>query len=415
MRFVVVMILIAGMLTAGCSSNGARETDEIAWVVSIGIDKADDGDLLVTYRVAVPAAQAAGSESGGEKESSALTTIKSPTLAEARNLLNATSSRAVNLSQVTAIVISEDLARHGVKDLLGPLLRFREFRGTVFLIVCPGKAQDIFKANKPPLESLVSRWIHNSMHNYSETSYYLSLNIHQFYTRLKANSGAPLAVGYGLSSLSGQDRTSGTQPGGKTKTYLPGDLPRQGGNSTEFVGTAVFKEDKMVGYLDTGETKALSILLDTFSGGFLSVSDPLASKHPVTMSLRNGRSPKFSIDISGKNPVINVNVLLEGEITGIPTGIAYETKEYLTLLEAQVSTTLQRQIADMLARTQEWGTDVVDFGCFVRPKFMTMGELENYGWEKRFRQATFTIKVSTELRRAGLMRKTQEIRREAGN
>jgi hypothetical protein len=103
---------------------------------------------------------------------------------------------------------------------------------------------------------------------------------------------------------------------------------------------------------------------------------------------------------------------LEGEITGLPTGIAYESEQYLILLEKQVSDILQRQIADMLARTQEWGADVADFGYFIRPKFMTLGELQNYDWDRRFPRATFTIKVVTELRRTGLMRKTEPIRRE---
>lgn len=413
MRFVIMLVLLVCAVTAGCSNNGARETDEVAWAISIGIDRADDGDLLVTYRIAVPTAQA-GAESGGagSKESSTLVTIKAPTLAEARNLLNATMSRGVNLSQVTAIIISEDLARHGVEELIGPLLRFREFRGTIFMMVCSGKAIDIFAANKPPLESLVSRWINNSMRNYDETSYFLSLTLQEFYTRLKADSGAPLAVGYGLNPLSGEGQAHGTQAGGKTKTYLPGNLPRQGGNATEFMGTAVFKADKMVGFLDTGETRALSILLNRFSFGFLSVPDPLAPGHQVTMSIRNGRRPEFTIDISGENPVIHVDVLIEGEITGLPSGIEYEAREYIPLLEAQISDTLHRQIVDMLIRTQAWGTDVVDFGYYIRPKFMTMEELRRYNWDSRFGGAEFTVKVRTELRRTGLMRKTQPIRRE---
>ena len=414
MRYAVVFVLLICVLAAGCSNNGARETDEVAWVISMGMDRAEDGDLLVTYRIAVPTAQA-GADSGGadSKESSTLITVKAPTLAEARNLLNASMSRGVNLSQVTAIVISEDLARHGVEDLIGPLLRFREFRGTIFMIICSGKAIDIFQANKPPLESLVSRWINNSMRNYDETSYFLSVNLQEFYTRLKANSGAPLAVGYGLNPLSGEDQADGTQPGGKTKTYLPGHLPRQGGNATEFVGTAVFKADKMVGFLDTGETRALSILLNRFSLGFLWVPDPLAPSHQVTMSIRNGRRPEFTIDISGENPVIHIDILLEGEITGLPSGIEYEARDYTSLLETQVSNTLHRQIVDMLIRTQAWGTDVVDFGYFIRPKFMTLEALRNYNWDRRFRGAEFSVKVSTELRRTGLMRKTQPIRKEA--
>ena len=251
------------------------------------------------------------------------------------------------------------------------------------------------------------------MRSYSEVSYYLTCNLHEFYTRLKANSGAPLAVGYGINALTGEDQASRIQPGGKVKSYLPGNMPIQSVSPTEFTGTAVFKEDKMVGFLDTGETRVLSIVLGSFERGYFSVPDPLTKKHQVTLNMRNGRTPKITVDISGEKPQINVNVLMEGEVTGLPSGIAYESKEYLTLLEAQVSNAIQQQIADMLARTQEWGTDVVDFGYFIRPKFMTMDELKDYGWDSKFRQATFTIKVNTEIRRTGLMRKTQPIRREA--
>lgn len=268
---------------------------------------------------------------------------------------------------------------------------------------------------RPYLEALVSRWIQNSMRSHIETSYYLSFSLHEFYTRLKTDSGAPLAVSYGMNPLTGEGQASGTQPDGKVKTYLPGDLPRQDDNPAEFTGTAVFKEDKMVGYLDTGETRALSILLNRFVGGFLSVPDPLVKNHMITMNIRNGRKPNFSIDISGENPVIKIDVLLEGEITGLPTGIAYESKQYLPLLETEVSSILQPQIADMLARTQAWGTDVVDFGYYIRPRFMTLDELKRYDWDGRFRQAIFIVKVNTELRRTGLMRKTQEIRREANH
>lgn len=412
MRIALIFMLLVCVLLTGC---GARETDEVAWVITMGLDKADDGDLLVTYRIAIPNALAAGSEGGAGKETSTIETIKAPSLAESRNLLNTSLSRSVSLSHLTAIVIGEDLARSGVQDVLAPVMRFREYRGSIFLIVARGQAKEVFEKNKPKIETLVSRWVHNSMQSTKETSYFLPVNLHQFYTRLKSNSGAPLAVGYGINPLTGQDSGHDTPAGDKVKMYLPGDLPRQGGNPIEFVGAAVFKEDKLVGFLETEETRALSIVLDEFPRGFMVLNDPLSPQHSVNVNVRNGRTPKISVDISGEHPSINLDVFLEGEITAIPTGISYESTEYLTLLETQVSNVTHENIKNMLLRTQEWGADVVDFGYFIRPKFATLEELRNYGWDKQFHQATFTIQVHTELRRTGLMRKTTPIRREQGD
>jgi spore germination protein KC len=411
MRYALIFILLVCLFTTGC--NGARETDEIAWVVSIGLDKATDGDLWVTYRIAVPAALAGAADGGGSKESSSIETIKAPTLAEAGNILNTALSRAVSLSHLTIIVISEELARSGVQEVFAPLLRYREFRGAVFVVVVRGNAREAFTANKPKIDMLISRWVHNYMRTYDETSFFLPVTLHQFYTRLKS-SGAPLAIAYGINPLDGEDHGGGSPAGDKAKNYLPGELPREGGNYTEFVGMAVFKEDKLIGFLASEETRALSILLGRFPRGVMTVNDPLAPGHTVNLNMRNGRKPKISVDTSGEYPVIGIDVLLEGEIISIPTGINYETTEYLDLLETQVSRITRANIENMLLRTQAWGTDVADFGYYIRPNFSTMQDLEQYNWDRRFRQAVFDIRVHTEIRRTGLMRKTTPIRREQG-
>jgi spore germination protein KC len=410
LRLALAGVLLISSLLTGC--NGGYETDEVAWVINMGIDKAADGDLLVSYRIAKPS-MAPGAEVGGEaNKASEIITVKAPTLAEARNLINTSLSRSVSLHHVTSIVISEDLARSGIDTVLVSLTRFREFRGTIFLLVTCGRVRDIMTENKPFLESLVARWVENSIHSYSESSYYLPFNLHEFYLRLKSQSGAPLAVAFVINPLTGEDRSSGKVPGSRDKAYLPGDEPRQGGNPTQFIGTAVFKEDRLAGYLDTAETRVLGMLLDKFPRGFISVDDPVEPHFAVSIAIRNGRNTKITVDTSGEAPVIGVEVFLEGEITAIPSGIAYESDEYKPLLENQISAVVQAQIMKMLLRTQGWGADVVDFGYYIRPKFKTVEELTGYNWDQRFRQATFNVQVRTELRRTGLMRKTAPIRRE---
>ena len=415
MRYSVALLLVlACLFAAGCSSNGAHETDEVLWVLSMGIDKAEDGDLLVSYRIANPQAEtpSGGGDSGGqEKKKSTVVTIKAPSPAETRNILDASFSRTVSQAHNMVIMISEELARDGVQDLLGGLMRLREFRGSVYIVVCRGKARDMFINNDPPIDKLISRWIQNYMHSSIDTSYYLSLNAHHFYTRLKSYSGAPLAVAYGLNPQSDDNRSTGNRYTGRVDAYLPGDLPRHGGNPIEIAGTAVFKADKLVGFLDTGETRALSILLDTFPHGQVTINDPLDPKRLAVVAIRNGRKPKFTIDISGEHPVIGVDVLLEGEMMIIPSGINYESNEYHTLIETEISNALQEQITNMLFRTQKWGADVVDFGRFIRPKFWTLQEMLQYDWDKKYLQAAIQVKVQTKIRRGGLLRKSSPIRR----
>ncbi|WP_371377967.1 Ger(x)C family spore germination protein [Sporomusa aerivorans] len=406
---IIACCFLLCMLVLGC--NGGRETDEIAWVLTIGVDKADD-DLAITYRIAVPK-ELAGESSKDSKHATTVVTVKAPTLAEGRNLLNATLSRAVSLSQVRLIVISEELAYAGVDDLIGPLTRFREFRGSIFVLVARGNIREIFEKNTPVLETLTSRWVENSIQSSNEAAYYPKATLHEFYQRLKSASGAPYAMYYSLNPLTGQGRPSGEKVDGEaSKQYLPGDIPRNGGDPAEIVGTAVFNSSKMVGALDSEETRAFIIMQDRLDRSFLVVEDPLTQKHKINIAIRNGRKPKIEILSLGEKPVIRIDVFLEGEITAIPSGIAYEEPEYRSLLEKQVSNVIKRQLQDMLAKTQSWGADIVDFGYYSRGMFSTTQELFAYNWRKRYQFAQFDITVQTELRRSGLMQKSIPIQKE---
>lgn len=410
-RLIICLFLLCLPL-GGC--NGGRETDEIAWVLSIGIDKVDDS-LEITYRVAVPLALAGGEAPAGgdKKQATTLITVKASSLAEGRNLLNTSLARAVSLNQVRLIVISEELARSGIEDLIGPLIRFREFRGSVFIMVARGSTREVFEKNTPTLENLASRWIENYAHTSNEVSYYTTANLHEFYLRLKNSSGSPYAMYYALNPLTGQGQPSGNVAAGEaSQQYYPGDIPRTGGDPAEVVGTAVFKSSKMVGALDTEGTRAFQTLQNHLNRNFIVVEDPLAPNHKVNLTIRNGRKPKIDIASLGEQPTVTIDIFLEGEITAIPSGIVYEEKEYRNLLEQQVSDVLKNQLIQMLTKTQEWGADIVDFGYYSRSKFRTLQEMNDYNWNSHYPQAKFDITVQTELRRSGLLQISEPVRKE---
>ncbi len=408
------LMVLLSLANAGC--NGARETDDIAYAVTVGIDAAPDNQLAITYRLAVPEALSSGEGGGGgkDKKTSQLITVTAPSLAEGRNLLNTSVSRAVNLSQIKALFIGEELARRGLADLIGPFIRFREFRESMFLIVIQGStAKEFMEKNQPEFELLTSRWVESSIATSSETSSYLTTHFHQFYQRLKGDSGAPYAIAMGTNPLSGENNYQ-QEPvaNDKTPEYLPNEIPKQGGNPSVVMGTAVFKSDKLVGFLTDKQTRGLSILMNKFPAGFFTVDDPLEPGKSVNAQVRLGEKPHIGVDISTEKPVITIDVFFEGEISSIASGIFYESPAYTSLLENQISNVIYEQINEMLQITQSWGTDVVDFGYYIRPQFATIQEFNHYQWDSKYPQAVIRLQVKTELRRTGLMRKSIPIRKD---
>lgn len=407
-----VLLLVCSLLTTGCV--GSRETDAIAYVIAVGLDRAEGGMLEITYQIALPKAQGSGGGPGGGSDDDkgfVLSTLKATNLAEARNLLTSTMGRFPSLAHVKAFIISEDYARSGIGDLIGPLMRFREFRGSIILIVVEGTAKEFMNENNPKIESQLSKYYEGLLFEDRESGFFLQTDLHDFYIRLKNPIGSPYAVYAGLNPKTGRDRPAAPKVSPeKTEEYIPGGVPRSGeGNRPEFLGTALFRADKMVGWLTNEETRAVEILQGDFIRGFLIVEDPLVPKSAINISLRLGQEPNIKLRINNGKVFVDAKVRLEGEITSIPSGINYELEEYRQLLEAQISLLIEYQIRKMLQKTQELHSDPVGFTAYMRPEFRTDDELMQADLCELYSQAEFNLDVKTAIRRSGLMWRSTQI------
>jgi spore germination protein KC len=403
--------LIAGMLIGvgllGCvGCNGSREPDDQAYVIAIGIDQsAKPGMIDVTYVGAIPVATGENGGSAGKPTTEVTFTV--PSLSEARNLLNSVTYFIPTLTHIKVVVLGEDLARHGIGDIIGPLTRFREYRGTNYILVARGRAQNFFANNNPGIPGSAARYYEAMMESSSETGYYLPTTLHSFYQGLKESDTSPYAVMVDVNPQTMDDRIAKSKiPGEKTEEYYAGDLPRSGSNPVEFFGTAIFRKDKMVGMLTNAETRLLAILTGKYTRSYVTVDDPLAPKHGINVNLRQGEKPDFVTQIIDGRPVAVVKVYLEGEITSVPSGINYEQAEYKELLEAHISQIMMQEMTDLVKRTQDCDADIVGFGYRFRSHFRRSQEWQEYNWAEKFPQADITVDVECKIRRTGLMWRT---------
>ena len=409
----LIIILLVGttLLSIGCSR--AKETDEVAYVIGIGADATDDAKVDVTYRIAIP--RALGIGGGGSSESNKsfeLVTIRATNLAETRNFLNSIVARSPTFSHVKAMVIGEKLARKGINEFLGPMLRFQEFRGTIIVGVISGgtTAKEFMAKNNPALEILPSKYYETQALNAEDSGYYMHATLHEFYGNLKSNSSSAYAVLFGVNPFDGLDQPKAppTLPL-KADQYIAGFIPRQGGNPAEAMGTAVFCKDKMVGVLTSEETRMLAILKGHFSRDFVIIQDPMKPQQMVNVRLRLMRKPHITVGVVNSQAIIAIKVLLEGEISSIPSGINYE-HQYQTELEEQLSLGIKQSMEQMVKKTQELGSDVAGFGYYARSNFSSYDEFMAMDWNEVYPQAAVTVEVATEIRRAGLMQQTAPIR-----
>lgn len=399
------MLVALSLSLAGCY--GSKEPDDLAYVLVIGVDKAAGGKSKVTYQIALPGGRSSAGgkdEKGGEKVPWILSSILTPSTAETRMLLNSTISRYPSVTHLSTYVFSEEMAREGLNPRVSYVVRSNEFRESLFLIVVPGSAEEYIRQNKPALADQIHKFYEDSISPASEGSYFLHASFHDFYTRLKNSGGSPYTVYSAINPITGKDKpTDGKTPEQKGDPYLPDGVPRTGTeNPVNFLGLAVFRGDKMVGVLNSDETRAVAILQGKFSRASIGVIDPLLpKKDAININFHCSPQPQITANLNGGVPIFSVDIRIEFELLSITSDINYEIPDYRKLLEAQVADLIKAQITTMIKHTQKLGTDPVGFGFYLRPKFRSTSELEHADMTALYQAADIRVNVIAKLRRTG--------------
>ena len=410
----LAVLLLAALVLSGC--NGSKETDDVLYVIGIGIDKADNRMIKVTFQFAIPRALGTGGSSGGSdsKETSAIITFTAPSIAEAYNQANVILSRIPNFSHARMFIVGTELAKDGVGDVMASLNRYRQFRGSMYLLtVKDGTAEDFMKHLESILEILPSKYVEGMMLKSQEAAYFPDSSIYHFYNRLTGKSASPYTALVALNPLTGRDRPGGSKISGeKSEEYTAGNLPISGNIiPVNFAGTALYCTDKLVGVLTTEETLMVQILTGDLKRTFLPLADPLVPDKPINIIIKLREKPKITSSLTEGRYRFVVSVTLEGELTSIPSGIHYEQSNYRVQLENQISTVVGQNLLKMIHKTQKLRSDITGFGYYARHLYGTYPQWlqAREHWEEDYGQAEIEVTVTTKIRRAGLMWKTMPI------
>jgi len=413
---IVILALFAGSMLTGCYDS--REIDDMAYVVSLGLDKGKTNELRMTIQIAIPVASGGGGggeESGGggeSDESSFITTIETPTIFSGLNMANNYISKQINLSHAKLIVISEELAREGVKNYVNGLMRGREFRGNMFVLVSKGKAEEFIKETKPKFEVNPAKYFELNLMSYRYTGFTANTQLINFYLQEKCTCIQPVAVLGGVSRFKSADdfdlKGSTYLEKGKSAPlegdFTAGEVPRTGMIKSEFMGLAVFDGDKMVGELDGEETSYYLMLTGNYENSFFTIPDPLVENEYIVLSIREGRPPVKKTTMLGDIPHITAKIKLEADILLIQSGMNYEDPKNVYLLEEAVEEYIKSGMYELLNKTsKEFKSDIFGFGKAIKGTFLTWQEWIDFKWLKRYENATFDVSVDLIIRRPGLM------------
>ncbi|HEX9060288.1 MAG TPA: Ger(x)C family spore germination protein [Clostridia bacterium] len=427
LSLILLLSLLLSILLTGCTPD-SKEIDDQVYTLVIGADKGVNNRVRVT--VQFPTYKKGGGESSGgsqkkggggegnanetgEVSGTIVETVESPSLLEAIDILNTSTSRRISLVQSKAIIFSEDLAREGVGRYLETLARYSETRRTMQVIVCRGAAEDFIKENKTLIGESLAKAMELSIGESTTTGFFPHVTFHKFY------GGILNPYSMAFASYAGINDFSNLKPLGESESsplkigngLLPGEESRKGDLKKEFSGAAVFDGDKMVGSLNSYETRYLLMVTGDFKRGIVTIEDKDNPDFAIPLDVRLARVPRIKAHFENGIPVIDVNINIEADVGAIQSRQSYEKASKINELDDHIETYLKNGIMRTIEKTQrEWGVDIFGFGGYVARSFFTVTEFEKYNWLSHYRDAKVNVIVSANVRRTGLMMSSSPIR-----
>jgi hypothetical protein len=270
-------------------------------------------------------------------------------------------------------------------------------------------------ANTPDLEKSYAKYWEGVRLLESKLGLHPSTMFHDFMAGLETADQAGTMIYLARNEKSqGQDPSKLDIPPSFKKGDLnikSGEIPRISGNPIEYLGTAVFKRDKLVNTLNYTETQALLILKGIYKTGIITMQDPIDKKGYIPLEVKQGAPPRISVDTSGDTVQISETISLEGDLMAVQSTVDYATNfANLQKLESVFEQRLQENSLAMLTNLQKNGTDIIGYGEYAQKNFLTRQQWNDFDWSGRFKNAEFDLKVKFKLRRTGLLGKQPVIR-----
>jgi spore germination protein KC len=395
--YVVLLMIISSILLTGCWDR--YELEDRANILGLSIDLAEEHELReepevthriglfpeekrdqfykVTAQVALPGKIKLGPEGGGgegsEKTAWVIHTF-GHTMKDAMANMQQQLAEKLYLGHLQIVVVSEDVAKKGLKEVNDFLRRDHEVRRTAWMVVNNKDASKVLKA-APPLETVPSLYLSDTLDNAVRFGKLPREYLGKFWIDLADD---------GIDAI------------------LPAVKVIE--NDRLLIdGLANFKGDKMVGRTVPIEIGAFMTMKEKNPGGY-SIAVSLGENEGVYLVKTQERKSKILVKVENEKPsatiVIHIDAILEEEISANNIG-----GERLKKIEKEANEKMEDICNVLIDKVQEEGSDVLGLGSRVRSKFGSYWDEEvktDEKWSEIFKEMDIKVTVNYTIRRTGM-------------
>ncbi len=431
--FTIVKIgVIITILISMIGLENSVNTNNLCFANIIGLDKSENNpsNLLVTFQIITPKMESSNSVS---TDKTLVTSIDENSIDIAVSTLQDYISSNIEFSNSNAIIISEDLAKDGVQRYISTISSNLEFNNNMYILICEGKAQD-FIETLDKNDSINPTSYFDILKNAEEKSSSVKfVNLTEFSNLLFTSNATPYAPICKINnenketSNENQDnednkdeneQKSENSTSKKSSNTVDNtssnnqDLIKQKSDiNIEIGGTAIFKDEKLVGKLSSDET-AFHIMLTSILKSYTTTLDVNESEDNAinnqtsssNVNITQTGKAKIKVDTNGNRPRIDIKIPLNIVVLDTPAGeYDYLNSNYVSSVKKKVTEVLDKKMENYINKIQkEYNTDLAEFYKYSRKNFLTAKEYNEYNFKEKFKDAKIDVKFDITFNDAGL-------------
>lgn len=371
------------ILLSGCWD--ANELNELAIAVAYGIDKVDE-EYLVTAQVVNPGEI---EQAGGSTTPVTVYQENAATLLEAFRRMTTIAPRRIYGSHLRILVIGEELAKEGIGDVIDLLSRDPEIRNDFYIVVsrdvmAGDTLQVLTSLEDIPANKLYAA-LETSEKNWAPT---LTVTLDQLSAHLMEGGMEPMLTGV---------EVKGKVSTGESKENVTHIEPQ---TQLQYHGTAVFKEDKLVGWLNDPESKGVHYALNRVKSTIVVVPCESGGKAGIELIDTDAELKAKAIN---HQPNGSIHIQVEGKVSDVECRkLDLSKKETISDLEKKTEKDIEGKIRDALTVTQgEYESDVFGFGKAIHRSSPAYWKTVEKNWDHHFKDMPVDVSVDVTIRRTG--------------
>lgn len=364
---------------------GKEEVESLAPLIAIGCDLGQKpNSYIITGQYIMPKKGATGAE-----VEDWTTSFEAPTLRKAYEMTNKIIDRVPFNGSTKVIVIGEDLAKAGFKDMLDFTQRFSEFRRSMYLVLAKGKAQSILEVKLRNGE-IPGMFIKNNIETESNISTFPVVKLGHYLTVLGRKSTAPILPLINI-----------LKPGDRGIEYKAEgqDLELQ------IQGAGVFQGDRLVDLLTDEETKGYMWLDDSVKHRFIDTAGMGESKVSFSGHVVRSSTKYKVVDNNGTVELkyqVKTTMSVE-EVLGQDEQVSEtEWASLMTEAEKSLAKAIEKECDLSIQKEKDLGLDFLGIGRHLEQKKPAYWKTIKDQWEQEIADFPVSIEVEVKIDHSGM-------------